>query len=98
MTLNCSHQYAFTLGLYFHQVLSRKYRYSIDDSQEMLSYGLGHIVCAFFNSFTGNQAPPRTLVHEGTNGKSQVASIISAFLVLMVCLFIGQYIEVRYIQ
>ena len=68
--------------------------YRIDDSQEMLAYGLGNLVCAFFSSFVGSQAPPRTLVHEATGGKTQLASMVSAVLVLLVFLFLGPFIQV----
>lgn len=35
------------------------------------------------------QAPPRSLVHDAAGGKSQVSGIVSAILVLFVCLFLG---------
>ena len=60
-----------------------------------MAYGISNVFTCFFNGFTASQAPPRTLVHEATGGKSQVASLVSAVLVLMIVLFIGPYIEVN---
>lgn len=75
------------------KIFSEKYHYEIDSNQELLAIGIVHTVTSFFNGFAGSQAPPRTVVHDSTGGKTQMASLVAAILVFLVILFLGPLFE-----
>ena len=79
----------FIINLSLAKVYSQKYQYPIDQSQEMFSYGIIHVVGSFFGSFAGAQGPPRTLIHDSTGGKSQLAGLLSAGILLLVVYFLA---------
>ena len=84
---------SFAISISMAKMLSMKHKQEIDTNQELLSYGLCNGVGALFQCFGGCQAPPRTLVHESSGGKSQVANLFSSALLLIVCLWIGPYFK-----
>ncbi|KAL2103002.1 hypothetical protein ACEWY4_002170 [Coilia grayii] len=75
------------------KVYAAKHDYAIDGNQELLAFGLSNVLCGFFSSFVASTALSRTAVQESTGGKSQVAGIISALLVLIVILALGNLLE-----
>ena len=81
---------SFAISISMAKLMAKKHDYSIDVNQELFASGLCYGISAFFNSFAGAQAPPRTLVHESIGGKTQVSSLFSCGMVLIVCLFLGQ--------
>lgn len=83
----------FAIAISMAKLVSKRQGYSIDTNQELLAYGLHNAVGAFFHSFGGTQAPPRTLVCESTAGKTQLSGFISTILPLLVCLALGPLFE-----
>ncbi|NXI69320.1 S26A3 protein, partial [Anseranas semipalmata] len=71
------------------KVYSIKHDYPIDGNQELIAFGLGNIVSGSFKGFASSTALSRSGVQESTGGKTQIAGIISAFIVLIVILAIG---------
>ncbi|XP_054033817.1 chloride anion exchanger [Dryobates pubescens] len=71
------------------KVYSIKHDYTIDGNQELIAFGLGNIVCGSFKGFASSTALSRSGVQESTGGKTQIAGIISAVIVLIVILAIG---------
>uniref|UniRef100_A0A8V5FR82 STAS domain-containing protein n=1 Tax=Melopsittacus undulatus TaxID=13146 RepID=A0A8V5FR82_MELUD len=71
------------------KVYSIKYDYSLDANQELIAFGLGNIVGGSFKGFASSTALSRSGVQESTGGKTQIAGIISAAIVLIVILAIG---------
>ncbi|XP_065521940.1 chloride anion exchanger [Lathamus discolor] len=71
------------------KVYSIKYDYSLDSNQELIAFGLGNIVGGSFKGFASSTALSRSGVQESTGGKTQIAGIISAAIVLIVILAIG---------
>ena len=71
------------------KILARKYRYNVDANQEFMAYGLVHIGSSFFHCFPSAQSPPRTMIFESTGGKTQLSSLVSAALVLVVIVGLG---------
>ena len=84
---------SFAISISLAKFFSQKYHYPIDQDQEMFAYGVMHTFSAFFGGFAGAQAPPRTMVHDSTGGKTQLASLVSALLILMVCLLLAPLFE-----
>ncbi|XP_063998558.1 chloride anion exchanger [Pogoniulus pusillus] len=71
------------------KVYSIKHDYTIDGNQELIAFGLGNIVGGSFKGFASSTALSRSAVQESTGGKTQIAGIISASIVLIVILAIG---------
>ncbi|NXK02751.1 S26A3 protein, partial [Herpetotheres cachinnans] len=71
------------------KVYSIKHDYPVDGNQELIAFGLGNIVGGSFKGFASSTALSRSGVQESTGGKTQVAGIISAVIVLIVILAIG---------
>ncbi|KAM9028352.1 chloride anion exchanger isoform 1-T2 [Ara ararauna] len=71
------------------KVYSIKYDYPLDGNQELIAFGLGNIVGGSFKGFASSTALSRSGVQESTGGKTQIAGIISAAIVLIVILAIG---------
>ncbi|XP_051482117.1 chloride anion exchanger [Apus apus] len=75
------------------KVYSIKHDYQIDGNQELIAFGLGNIVGGSFKGFASSTALSRSGVQESTGGKTQIAGIISAVIVLIVILAIGFVLE-----
>ncbi|NXX74372.1 S26A3 protein, partial [Urocolius indicus] len=71
------------------KVYSIKHDYPIDGNQELIAFGLGNILGGSFKGFASSTALSRSGVQESTGGKTQIAGIISAGIVLIVIMAIG---------
>ncbi|XP_076718453.1 chloride anion exchanger [Callospermophilus lateralis] len=70
-------------------VYSLKYDYPIDGNQELIALGLSNIFTGSFRGFAGSTALSRSGVQESTGGKTQVAGLLSAVIVLIVIVAIA---------
>ncbi|XP_078536378.1 chloride anion exchanger-like [Lissotriton helveticus] len=71
------------------KVYSIKHGYVIDGNQELIAFGLANIFTGSFKGFAAGTSLSRSAVQESTGGKTQVASLISASLVMIVILALG---------
>nr|XP_015811408.2 chloride anion exchanger [Nothobranchius furzeri] len=71
------------------KVYSIKHDYTIDGNQELIAFGVSNIFGASFRSFVASTALSRSAVQESTGGKTQVAGLLSALIVMIVTLAIG---------
>ncbi|XP_006882692.1 PREDICTED: chloride anion exchanger [Elephantulus edwardii] len=74
-------------------VYSLKYDYPIDGNQELIAFGLGNICGGAFRGFASSTALSRSGVQESTGGKTQIAGLLSAIIVLIVIVAIGFLLE-----
>ncbi|XP_070710345.1 chloride anion exchanger-like [Pempheris klunzingeri] len=72
---------------------SVKHDYAIDGNQELIAFGVSNIFGASFKSFAASTALSRTAVQESTGGKTQIAGLLSAIIVMIVTLAIGFLLE-----
>ncbi|KAK1176155.1 sulfate anion transporter 1-like [Acipenser oxyrinchus oxyrinchus] len=77
--------FAFTVSLA--EMFAKKHGYTVRPNQEMLAIGFCNIIPSFFHCFTTSAALAKTLVKDSTGCQTQVSSLISAFVVLLVLLF-----------
>ncbi|XP_026251577.1 chloride anion exchanger [Urocitellus parryii] len=70
-------------------VYSLKYDYPIDGNQELIALGVSNIFTGSFRGFAGSTALSRSGVQESTGGKTQVAGLLSAVIVLIVIVAIA---------
>ncbi|XP_072529243.1 solute carrier family 26 member 3 [Salminus brasiliensis] len=75
------------------KVYSAKHDYTIDGNQELIAFGASNIFGAAFQSFAASTALSRTAVQESTGGKTQIASLVSAMIALIVTVGIGFLLE-----
>ncbi|CAG5927252.1 unnamed protein product [Menidia menidia] len=75
------------------KVYSIKHDYTIDGNQELIAFGVSNIFGASFKSFAASTALSRSAVQESTGGKTQVAGLLSAIIVMIVTLAIGFLLE-----
>ncbi|CAL8242398.1 unnamed protein product [Merluccius merluccius] len=75
------------------KVYSVKHDYTIDGNQELIAFGVSNIFGASFKSFAASTALSRSAVQESTGGKTQVAGLLSAIIVMVVTLAIGFLLE-----
>ncbi|CAF93367.1 unnamed protein product, partial [Tetraodon nigroviridis] len=71
------------------KVYSVKHDYTIDGNQELIAFGVSNIFGASFKSFAASTALSRSAVQESTGGKTQIAGLLSALIVMIVTLAIG---------
>ncbi|KAM4676729.1 chloride anion exchanger-like [Discoglossus pictus] len=75
------------------KVYAIKHNYTINGNQELIAFGLSNILCGSFRGFAASTSLSRSSVQESTGGKTQVAGIISAIVVLIVTLAVGYLLE-----
>lgn len=76
------------------KTFAKKHAYEVRPNQELLATGLANIVGSFFSCMPTGCALARSVIQEQTGGKTQIASLVSATLILLVILFIGPFFEV----
>lgn len=84
---------AYAIAISVAKVYAAKHDLVVDGNQELIAFGFSNIVCGCFGGFVATTALSRTAIQESTGGKTQVASIISALLVLIVILALGPLLQ-----
>nr|XP_048271761.1 chloride anion exchanger [Myodes glareolus] len=80
---------SFAVAFSVASVYSLKHDYPIDGNQELIAFGISNIFTGAFRGFAGSTALSRSGVQESTGGKTQVAGLLSAVIVLIVIVAIG---------
>ncbi|XP_003221553.1 pendrin [Anolis carolinensis] len=84
---------AYAIAVSVGKVYATKYDYAIDGNQEFIAFGISNIFSGAFSCFAATTALSRTAVQESTGGKTQVAGIISAAIVLIAIVALGKLLE-----
>uniref|UniRef100_A0A452I1W9 STAS domain-containing protein n=1 Tax=Gopherus agassizii TaxID=38772 RepID=A0A452I1W9_9SAUR len=66
---------------------------SVAKVYEFIAYGISNVFAGAFSCFVATTALSRTAVQESTGGKTQVASLISAGIVLIAIVALGKLLE-----
>ncbi|KAM3924381.1 chloride anion exchanger-like [Leptodactylus fuscus] len=83
----------FAVGFSVAKVYSIKHDYVINGNQELVAFGLSNIFGGCFRGFAASTSLSRSAVQESTGGKTQVAGLLSAIIVMIVTLAIGFLLE-----
>lgn len=75
------------------KICAKLHNYEVQDSQELVAYGMCNFVSAFFKCFPSSVAPPRSMVASGMNTKSTINGLFSAALLIMLTLVISGLFE-----
>ncbi|XP_072034495.1 prestin-like [Amphiura filiformis] len=79
----------FAISISLAQTYAKKHNYEVDSNQELIAIGNSHIVGSFFLCFPHAAAMSKTAVQEGSGGRTQLASIVSSLVVLIILLWLG---------
>lgn len=80
---------AISLGLTF----AKKDKYQVRANQELFAIGLANIFGSFFSCIPLSCALSRSIIQYQTGGKTQIASVVSAALILLLLLWLGPLFE-----
>ncbi|XP_072305475.1 solute carrier family 26 member 6-like [Eucyclogobius newberryi] len=81
------------LAISLGRIFALKYGYKVDSNQELIALGLSNTVGGIFQCFAISCSMSRTMVQVSTGGRSQVAGALSAVVILIITLWIGQLFE-----
>uniref|UniRef100_A0A8C5NG83 Solute carrier family 26 member 6-like n=1 Tax=Gouania willdenowi TaxID=441366 RepID=A0A8C5NG83_GOUWI len=79
--------YAISISL--GKTFALKHGYKVDSNQELVALGLSNAVGGFFQCFSVCPSMSRSLIQESTGGKTQMAGVASAVIVLVTVLKLG---------
>lgn len=83
----------FAVAVSLGKIFAKKHGYSIDPNQELLALGFCQITAGFLRGHSGGGALARSSVQESSGGNTQVASLLSCAVLLLVLLVIGPLFE-----
>jgi len=83
--------YALTLSMA--KIFAGKCQYTVDNNQELLALGAANLVGSFFSCVPVSASLSRSLLQYATGGVTQIASLISCALLIVVLLWIGPVFE-----
>ncbi|KAG5210292.1 hypothetical protein R6Z07F_005774 [Ovis aries] len=84
---------AYAIAVSVGKVYAIKHDYTIDGNQEFIAFGISNIFSGLFSCFVATTALSRTAVQESTGGKTQVAGVISAGVVMIAIVALGKLLE-----
>ncbi|XP_061496438.1 prestin isoform X2 [Rhineura floridana] len=83
----------FSMTISMAKIFALKHGYTIDGNQELIALGICNSAGSFFQTFAITCSMSRSLVQEGTGGKTQVAGTLSSVMVFLVIVAIGYLFE-----
>lgn len=84
---------AFALTISIAKNYGKKHGYQTDPNQELLALGVDSIVCSMFQGFASAASFSRSILQDSLGGKTQIAGVIAALLLLIILLALGPLLE-----
>ncbi|KAM9310879.1 pendrin-like [Gastrophryne carolinensis] len=84
---------AYAVAVSVGKVYATKHNYAINGNQEFIAFGISNLFSGAFSCFCATTALSRTAVQESTGGRTQIAGLISAFIVLIAIVALGRLLE-----
>uniref|UniRef100_A0A8C6SCU2 Solute carrier family 26 member 6 n=1 Tax=Neogobius melanostomus TaxID=47308 RepID=A0A8C6SCU2_9GOBI len=81
------------LAISLGRIFALKYGYKVDSNQELIAFGLSNTFGGIFQCFAISCSMSRSMVQVSTGGRSQVAGALSAVVILVITMWIGQLFE-----
>lgn len=75
------------------KICAKRHNYEVDDSQELIAYGMCNFASSFLRCFPSAVAPPRSMVASGMNTKTTISGIFSAALIILLILVMSSLFE-----
>ncbi|XP_062977613.1 sulfate transporter-like [Elgaria multicarinata webbii] len=79
----------FAMTVSLAEIFGKKHGYPVRANQEMIAIGMGNLIPSFFYCFASCAALTKTLLKESTGCHTQISSLISSFVLLLVLLWIA---------
>ncbi|XP_035825356.1 prestin [Aplysia californica] len=83
----------FAISFAVAKILADKHNYVVDPNQELVAHGLSNILGSMCSSFCSSASLSRSMVQDGVGGKTQIVSLVSSVLVVIVLLALGPLFE-----
>ncbi|CAG5135995.1 unnamed protein product [Candidula unifasciata] len=83
--------FAYTIALA--KICAKKHNYQVDDSQEMLSYGILNVATSFLRCIPSCVAPPRTMVASSMNARTTLCGITSCLMMFLVIMVVASLFQ-----
>ncbi|KAM6469064.1 sulfate transporter-like [Liasis olivaceus] len=79
----------FAMTVSLSEIFGKKHGYSVRANQEMIALGMGNLIPSFFYCFATCAALSKTLLKESTGCHTQISSLVSSAVLLLVLLWIA---------
>ncbi|ESO82306.1 hypothetical protein LOTGIDRAFT_134793 [Lottia gigantea] len=80
---------AFAISFAMAKILGDKHNYEVDANQELVAFGISNMFGSMFSSFCSSASLSRSMVQDNVGGRTQVTSLVSSFLVIIVLVSLG---------
>lgn len=74
-------------------IFANKLKYEVNTNQELLAQGVGNLVGSFFSCLPISASLSRSVIQQSVGGCTQLASLISCSILLVILLWIGPFFE-----
>lgn len=84
---------AYIVSLSMALIFANKLKYEINANQELLAQGVGNVVGSFFSCLPFSASLSRSVIQQSVGGCTQLASLISSAILLIILIWIGPFFE-----
>lgn len=84
---------SYTINLSMALIFAQKLDYEVDANQELFAMGISNIFGSFFSCMPVCASLSRSLIQQVVGGVTQIASVVSCLILLIVLLWIGPFFE-----
>lgn len=84
---------SYTITMSMAIIFAHKLNYEVDANQELFAMGVSNIFGSFFSCMPFSASLSRSLIQQTVGGRSQIASIVSCGILLIILLWIGPFFE-----
>ncbi|XP_044736881.1 sulfate transporter [Chrysoperla carnea] len=83
----------YTISLSMALIFAQQLTYEVDANQELLAMGLGNVFGSFFSCLPFSASLSRSTIQKNVGGKTQLASVFSCMILVVVLLWIAPFFE-----
>lgn len=84
---------SYTVSVSMALIFAQRMHYEIDFNQELLALGGANMVGSFFSCLPVAASLSRSNIQQGVGGRTQVTSLVSCSILVVVLLWIGPFFE-----
>nr|XP_022906818.1 solute carrier family 26 member 6-like [Onthophagus taurus] len=84
---------SYTINLSMGMIFAQKLGYEVDANQELLAQGVGNMFGSFFQCMPYTASLSRSVIQQTVGGRTQLASLVSCSLLVIVLMWIGPFFE-----
>ncbi|KAF7995780.1 hypothetical protein HCN44_006887 [Aphidius gifuensis] len=84
---------SYTITLSMAMIFAQKLHYNIDSNQELFAMGISNLAGSLLSCMPVTASLSRSMIQQTVGGKTQIASIISCGLLLVILLWVGPFFE-----